>query len=239
MEPLPLTGEELVERNLAEKRVAEFVRTSRSTTHRCPRPWHPDENLPVDHLAQGDAELVGRDREHFAQEAVIDGSTTDRRNPEHLARSLRQLPHPRPEDIAESWRKLRTRAALAGLAVRSHCLPVAIDGKELLDEERVAIGPFDERIDDLVARRAIQRRCHEDCNIGPPERTEFDSFYTVAPLQLGKVGQDRMAATNLVAPRGEDDHHRVVAESADEEREEVPRRSVGPLKVFHDEHERV
>ena len=70
------------------------------------------------------------------------------------------------------------------------------------------------------------------------ERPQLDPDRPAGSLQLQHAVTQRMAAAQLIAAVADDQRDRLAPRGADKEREEVARRSIGPLKVLHDKHQR-
>ena len=71
------------------------------------------------------------------------------------------------------------------------------------------------------------------------EPIEVDAFDEAAPVEFGEPRQERMAPVQLVRPEGHDQDDPVVTELADQERDRLAGRRVGPVEVLDDEDDRL
>ena len=137
---------------------------------------------------------------------------------QHRTRILWQGLQPQVEDLAQGRRQRAGRAARGG--------------QQLLGEERVALAagvqPRDQSGIGGVAEDARDLRRE----LGGREGLELDALHPFAALLLGHERPQRVAAVQLVAAVGADEQHALVAHAAQQRREELERRAVGPMQVL-------
>ncbi len=160
---------------------------------------------------------------------------------EHFSRRLVQAVGLQENGIAHSLRNghmLADREVGPGLTVLQ---PTARDerSRELLDEERHPLGPVVERSDQRWTRHPAKDARRERCRSLPIERLDGDLAETTGAPEAGSGPPERMPARDLVVPVGADDEHRLVLDPDSERRQELQRRTVGPLEVVEDHRRRL
>ena len=243
VEALTLAGEQFAEHDLADELVPEGMGDRRVGDVRVlvVRVDHGHEDPSIDRLPQGVPDLAGRPLHDRREQVVVDEATGRGGRPEHFAGRTGQAGHPGEEDVAEARRQVQGRRIVGGrvAGVRAgRRRGVAAGVQELLDEEWVAVGPLEQRLDQLVVRIATERPLDELGEVAPSERAELDPLDLVHPLQLREVAEERVAVADLVAAHRGHDEDRALADHPGEVGEEVERRPVRPLEVLDDEHER-
>ncbi len=94
-----------------------------------------------------------------------------------------------------------------------------------------------ERIEHVVVGRGAGDGLDLVGQLAPVERGQVDAHRGAGAEQLGQHGPQRMAAVQLVAAHGGQQHDRPV-EVALEEDQQVERRAIGPVQVLDDEEHR-
>ncbi len=149
---------------------------------------------------------------------MIESTTDRRRDLEERSRVVGQRHQSDREDVAERVGQVPVRERPAG--------------DELLDEERVAVGPLVEARDrGRVHIRSDQVRKQRG-RLGPVQRRELDALHRRKAAELGHEREHGVATVDLVAPIREDQQHPIVALVAGEVAHEVAGRSVGPVHVL-------
>ena len=74
--------------------------------------------------------------------------------------------------------------------------------------------------------------------IGRIEALQVDPFDPAAAIELGEPRQERMPAVQLVRPEGHDQDDPIRPEVADQERDGLAGRRIGPVEVLDDEDDR-
>ncbi len=119
-------------------------------------------------------------------------------------------------------------------------VPVAVGGgcQQLLGEERVAAGALEEGVGDRA--RGVRAEDPEQlgAQLEPRERLDLEAPDPLEALHVGEERPQRVAAVQLVRAVGRDQHEPLAPRGAQQEREEVAGRAVGPVEVLDDEHER-
>ena len=109
-----------------------------------------------------------------------------------------------------------------------------VDGEELLDEERVAVRPSRDRLDERFGS-IVPDRANERAHPPAVETVEVHARRAPAALQLGEDGDERVSPVQLVGPERRHDRRPAAPEPAREVGQELEARPVGPVNVL--EHE--
>lgn len=133
--------------------------------------------------------------------------------------------HPAQEDVAQRL----------GNAIR---VRFGARCEQFLDEERVALGPPGDAVDE-PRRRDVLEDCRDELvQLIPPEPGQLYPPDPGQALHLGQPQAEGMPAVELVRPVRADHREPLRARIAGKERGHVPGRSVGPVEVFEDQHDR-
>ena len=137
------------------------------------------EDQGVHGLAQAEVEVLGvrpRGREHPGQQLVGDPAPGHRRGAHHAAGRLVEPVQPDQEQVGEVDREGRGAGE-------------ALHATELLDEERVAVGPGDDRPDLLVGERVGVQRVDQgpDRRLGQRADLEAVEGREPGPLREGRA----------------------------------------------------
>ena len=181
-----------------------------------------DEDPPVDDLAERRANHRRRQLGHRGHQLVVDPGAGRGGHPEHLLAGLGHRREACQHDVAQA----RRQDAVARLAS---------GGEDLLGVERVPAGPLPDPRRQVRIRRPAELvgdQAHEVVAIEP---REVDAIDTLAALELGEVGHHLVVRLELVGPDRGDQQDAFVAQVADEEGEQVPRRRIGPLEILDDD----
>jgi hypothetical protein len=211
------------------------VRQSGVSSARAERPTaiaipHTDEDLMLDRLAKRLVEGAWWQVDDLAEEAIIDRPSACGGGAQHAPCPLGQSADSGRENVPESRRELGYRSL--GAARRG------ARGEELLHEKWIPVRSGEERIEQAVRRWPADGRSDERRDLRTAEGSELDPLNAVDPPELGEVGEDRLAVRDLVRACRDNDQDRVIAQAADEEREKVACRTVGPVQVLDDQHDR-
>ena len=118
------------------------------------------------------------------------------------------------------------------LAARRRC-------RELLREERVALGAGDDRGDELLGRRVRALGANERGDRLGGERPELERDGGARTDDARRQPLERCAGGHLLGSVRPDDEHRRARDAVREEREQVERRAVRPVEVLEREHDRL
>ena len=113
-----------------------------------------------------------------------------------------------------------------------------VGGKELLGEERVAIGAGVGAIDELGRRIAADDRGDELTQLVAIEARELHAFDDPGSVELGERRSQRVPPVQVVGAIGPEQHDPSRAQAARQIHEEVARRPVGPMQVFENDQRR-
>ena len=109
--------------------------------------------------------------------------------------------------------------------------------RQLLDEQRVAVGALDDAGHDLGGRRRVEQRAQQVGDVAGTEAVELE--VACAPAgQLGRELAQRVPGRDVLAAVGADRAHGQRAGVAGDEGDQVERRAVGPVQVLEDQHDR-
>ncbi len=229
MQAVQLARQHVGEHGLVHEGVAEPVRSPALVG---------DEQAGLDAGAQVDVERAGiaapggvgtpaggvGEGHHVGQQVVLDLAPADRARPQHRRGAHGHPFHPADHGVAQ---------------VRRHrCARVVGEaGRQLLDEQRVAVGALDDAGDDLGGRRRVEQGAQQ---LGDVARTESDELEVAgaAAGQLGRELPQRVTRRDVLAAVGADGAHGQRAGVAGEERDQVERRAVGPVQVLEHQHHR-
>ena len=243
MQALPLAGEQLAQDDLADELMTERVGDRRVHGVRVAlvRVLDGHEDPALDRLAERVPDLARRPLHDRGEEIVVHEPPGRGCSAQHLPGRSREPSHAGEEDIAEAWRQVERARIVRFGATRTRSVGerrFTPGMKELLDEERVAVRPFHQGVDEVVVRCSADRPLHEGADIAPPEWPELDALHPFHPLELGQMGQQGLSIADLVAPDRGDDEDRAFADDPGEVGQQVERGAVRPLEVFDHEHER-
>ena len=112
-------------------------------------------------------------------------------------------------------------------------------GRQLLGEERVALGAGEELVDQARLGPAAEDPGQLRHHLLAREALERHALDDRGALGLGHERSQGMAAVQLVGAVGGEQQDALLAGVAHEEGQEVARRPVGPVDVLEDEHERL
>ena len=136
---------------------------------------------------------------------------------------------------AERWTE---EHASQGLGKPLTTLTGLVDGgDQLLGEERIAVGPAGDRIDQRLRRRPARDGRQQLDELVALETPDVDPLDTRLTFGLGQPARQRMPAVELIGAEGPDDQEAFVASVSGEEREQVSGRAIGPVEVFDDQHD--
>ena len=111
-------------------------------------------------------------------------------------------------------------------------------GGQFLGEERVPVGTPGDRIDERRGRRRAGDAGQQLDQLAALEPRQIDAIDARLALGLGQPRGQWMAAMQFVAAEGRDHEQSLVARIARQEGEQVAGRTVGPVQVLDDEHDR-
>ena len=208
-----LAGQQLVVDRLADQGVPEDVAVGLGPQHvgRHRRAQRPAERGAVEAGDRG-------------QQPVTDLVAARAGDPDHLLGLFRQPPQPGHQQVVQGLRQPR-----AGLAVPH----------QRLGEQRVALGPFVHRRQQLVGRLAADDLGHQPAGVLAAEPAEVHPGDPFDPVELGQQRPQRMRAVQVVGPVGGHDQHAVQRPLiADQEGQQVPGGLVGPVHVLDDQDHR-
>jgi hypothetical protein len=213
VQPGPLAGEEVVVDRLGEQRVAELVVVV-AARH---------EHVTLDGVAHGPVEVGGREVDDVAQGGVGDAAAGDGGGPDHGDRGVVEALEPDQEHVGEVFGD----AAVASGA----------GADQLLDEERVALGPGDDVADAVLRDGDRAELVDETAYVGGRQGLHLDALDTGHACPLGDLAAERVTAMEVVRAVGGDQGDRPVEATAEEEADQVAGRLVGPVEVLDDQEE--
>ena len=111
-------------------------------------------------------------------------------------------------------------------------------GQQLLGEERVAVGALQQPPGQLALGRRAEDPGELLGQLGRAEALQLDPLDAAGTLLRGQERAQRMAPVQLVAAIGGDQQQRLAAQVADQEREQVAGRAVGPVQVLDGDDQR-
>jgi len=156
---------------------------------------------------------------------MIDPPTGDRR---HADDRLGALGHGRDagkQDLPKRrWQRPR------GTVVAGH--------EQLLDEEGVAIRSSMDPIGQVARGRRTQDRLEHLAGVSRIEPLQVHPFDPAAAVELGEPREERVPPVQLVRAEGHDQNDPIRSDVADEERDGLPGRHIGPMQVLDDEDDR-
>ena len=210
VQPDPLARQQVVVHGLAEQRVPEGVAAVAGHEH-----------VHLDGLAQRLLEVAGVEAGGDGEQVVRDLAAGDARDPHGLAGVVVE---PVEADEEEVGQVLGKGLAHAGGA------------DELLDEEGVALGAVDDRLELEVGEADRRQLGDEHADVVVAERAELEALDAADPGPLGDLAAERVAAVQVVGAVRRDDGDRAVEGPGEEEAEQVAGGLVGPVAVLdHDE----
>ncbi len=115
---------------------------------------------------------------------------------------------------------------------------LALGGEYLLGEERVALAAGIDALEQLVVGRRAEDSGQLRAELFAAEALDRDPRGCLGALDLGQERAQRMAPVQFVDAEGRDDQQSLAADVARQEREEVARGAVGPVKILDDEQHR-
>ena len=133
------------------------------------------------------------------------------------------------------WQRLQAQAQDVAQGGRQGAGCAAGGGKQLLDEERIALAARVQARDELRCGGAAEDPCDLRRELHRRERRELDALHQLAALRLGQERAQRMAAMQLVAAIGAYEQQALVVQPTEQRRHELERGAVGPVQVLDGE----
>ena len=124
-------------------------------------------------------------------------------------------------------------------ALRGGAATIEPGGQQLFAIERVALAANEQALDQLGPRSRAENVGERLRQLVAVKWRELDAARPIEPFELGQQRPQRMAAVELIAAVGEQQHHPLLAQAAGEEGAESARRAVGPVHVLQHQHERL
>jgi hypothetical protein len=209
-----LARQQVVGQRLAHERVAEAVGPGLGVR---------DDDVVRHRLAQSGDELVGGHTGRALEQPVADPRAGDGREAQHGLCWRAQGLDAQHERVGQVGRQ----ALAAG------------GGRQLLGEERVALGAREELVDQARLGPAAEDPGQLRHHLLAREALERHALDDGGALGLGHQRAQGMAAVQLVGAVGGEEQDALLARVAHEEGQEVARGAVGPVDVLEDEHERL
>ncbi len=213
VEGRPLAGKQVGVDALGEQRVAEGV---------CLVLTLLDQDLMADGFSEGFREPgFGKVRDG-REERVRDTASRGCGYAEQPLRGRRQRLDPDHQRVTDGGGK---------------ALSIGRGGEQLFAEERVAFGALEQPRGEL----GIGRRSQDPLDLSPKlrggERLELEHLHPAEALVFSEERAKGMLSMQLVAAVRADHEQRLVARVADQKRQQVAGRAVGPVQVLDREHE--
>ena len=212
-----LAGQQLLVGGLLEERVPERVDVAAAGI------GLDDEELARHGAAQAVEEVRLVQAGDRGQQSVLDPPPRHGRGADDGLGQVRRGRQARHEDPAQ---RRRQRPALACRVAGHH---------QLLDEERVAVRALVDPIREARRRFLAEDPAQQLVRVRWVQALQVETLDPPAALELGQPRHQRMAAMELVGAERQEQQDAVRAQVADDERDAVPRRRVGPMQVFHHE----
>ncbi|GAA3082522.1 hypothetical protein GCM10020254_28650 [Streptomyces goshikiensis] len=159
-----LAGQQVVADGLADEGVAEAVAVTLGGG---------EEDVGADGGPQGLDELVLGESGDGAQQRVLDGGSAFGDDPHHALGGVR-------EDLDADEQQIAQGFGESGAAV------VLAAGDEFLDEEGVAVGAFEDGVDELLVGPGGEDPGELAADLGPVEAGQFDPYDGAEPVQFGE-----------------------------------------------------
>ena len=217
VEPPALARQDGLGRSLGRQRVAELV--------------------ALHDGALVDDEELGGDRllERFVQLALGTCRTAGRAG---RGRPCGRPPPPRRAAAASTPTRGRGGPGSTSRSVSGRPRPSDARGDELLGEERVAFGALVDRRDQARPGRMPEDRAELAGDLATLEPSQLDPLDAGSAIRLGEPEEQRVAPRQLVAAERDEQQQTLRLGIADQERQELPCRVVGPVQVLDREHDR-
>ena len=161
---------------------------------------------------------------HVGQQVVFDLAPAHRARTQDGGRARGHPFHPADHGVAQVRGHRRT-----GVVGQSR--------RQLLDEQRVAVGALDDAGHDLGRRGRVEQRAQQVGDVAGTEAVELE-MACAPPGQLGRELAQRVPGRDVLAAVGADRAHRERAGVAGDEGDQVERRAVGPVQVLEDQDDR-
>jgi hypothetical protein len=211
-----LTRKEGVVERLANERMAERVGLALR---------HDDDHMAGHRRAQCLRHPACRKVADAADQRLVDGAPGDRDDTRDLDGGPRQLVDAEQQRVVECLR----RAAAVLRAARV---------EQLLGEEGVAARAPVDLLERVRVGEPAEDVLELALELGARQRLQPEPRHALAAQQVGEQGTQRMAGLELVGAIGHDQREPGAAEVAHDERQEVARRGVRPVRVLHDQQDR-
>ena len=173
-------------------------------------------------VTQAAVEDVGRQLDGGGEQAMADPATADGGGPYDVLGRLVETIEAGEQQLVETGRD----AAVGG------------HGGKLLGEERVAVGSLEHRTHQRVGRKRTEDAAQLLGEVGRAERPEAQVPDTVDAVELGEDTAHRMTTFQAVGAVRRHEQHPGDRRAAGEHGEQVARRTVRPMHVLDDEHDR-
>ncbi len=213
VEPGPFPGQQVVADGLADQGVPEAVAVAVGGR---------GEDAGVDGGAQGLDEIVLAEPGDGGEQPVLDGGAALGDDPDDPLGALRQVLDPDQEQVAQGVGETGAAALVGG------------DG-ELLDEEGVAVGAFEDVVDAVRFGFAGEDAGDLPVHLLAAEAAQFDAVDGAQPVEFGEEGAQRVAAVDVVGAVGGEDDQAAGAQGAEQIGEQMAGGGVGPVQVLQDE----
>lgn len=211
----PLPGQQVVADGFAHQRVAEPVAVPVGRR---------EQDVGSDGGPQGLDQLVLGESGDGPQQWVLDGGASLGDEAHHALGGVGQHLDPHEQQVAQGFGEPGVAAARPA-------------GDELLDEEGVAVGAFEDGVDEALVGLGGEDPGELAAYLRPVEAGQLDPLDGTEAVQFGEEGPQRVAAVDVVRTVGGDDDETPAVQGAEEVGEEVPGGGVGPVQVLQDEHD--
>jgi hypothetical protein len=213
VQPDPLAGQEVVVDRLAQEGVPEQVAL-----------LVREQDVHLDGLAQSLVQTVGVEAGGLAEHVVGDAAAGDAGRAHHLAGLVVEPVEADQQHVGELRRDPAT----------------GTEGgpDELLDEERVALGPAHDVGDLVLLEMAGVQLVDEGADIGRLQWLELEALDAADPRPLRHLRPERVPSVEVVGAVRRHHGHRPVEGAGEQEAEHVAGRPVGPVGVLDDQEHR-
>ncbi len=162
---------------------------------------------------------------HRGQQGVLDLGPGRTRRPQDALGFLGEPVHRGQQQIAQRLGQLRVR--------------LAVTAQQLLHEQRVALSAPVDLVGHGRRQFVPEDPRRELVGLQPGQPRQLYPLYPAESAKLGQQRAYRMGAVQVIGPEGDDDQYPVQhLLAADQERQQVAGRTVSPVRVLDDQHDR-
>ena len=208
--PATLTGQQVLVHRFANKRVPERITLGVGQQH-----------VGGDRRPQRVLEVVIAEPARRTQQRMPGAVTGGAGDPQHVLGLVGQPLHPGEDQVTQR---------LGQVVVTAH---------QFLDEQRIALAAREHPVHPCRFRLTAEDRREELRRFAAGQPGQIGPLHPGQPGELGQQRPQRVGAVQLVgAERADDQHPRQRPLVADQERQQIPGRAVGPVQILDEQHDR-